>query len=90
MIRKQGLAKGGTYDDSIEWKEKRLEDEFEPFILSEKYMTEKDDRVREMDVPERIQVRLTATHNMLHFSPMHLTVHVQIVFHASNKYALTI
>ncbi|XXG50559.1 hypothetical protein AAC387_Pa02g4549 [Persea americana] len=56
MIRKQGLAKGGTYDDSIEWKEKRLEDEFEPFILSEKYMTEKDDRVREMDVPERIQL----------------------------------
>lgn len=49
QLRKQGL-------DSSEWKERRLEDEFEPIVLSEKYMTEKDDRIREIDVPERIQV----------------------------------
>ena len=49
QLRKQGL-------DSGEWRERRLEDEFEPIILSEKYMTEKDDRIREIDIPERMQV----------------------------------
>lgn len=49
QLRKQGL-------DSGEWRERRLEDEFEPIILSEKYMTEKDDRMREIDIPERMQV----------------------------------
>lgn len=47
--RKQGL-------DSSEWRERRLEDEFEPIILSEKYMTEKDDHIRMNDIPERMQV----------------------------------
>lgn len=42
--------------DSSEWRERRLEDEFEPIVLSEKYMTEKDDQIRELDVPERMQV----------------------------------
>ncbi|XP_058105794.1 transcription elongation factor SPT6 homolog [Magnolia sinica] len=56
LLRKRGLQKGGSYDDSGEWREKRLEDEFEPSILAEKYMTEKDDRIREIDVPERIQL----------------------------------
>lgn len=51
MLRKQGMARG-----SGDWVEKRLEDEFEPFILSEKYMTPKDDAIRETDIPERIQV----------------------------------
>lgn len=49
QLRKQGL-------DSGEWRERRLEDEFEPIILSEKYMTEKDDQIRMTDVPERMQV----------------------------------
>lgn len=49
QLRKQGL-------DSGEWRERRLEDEFEPIVLSEKYMTEKDDLIRELDVPERMQV----------------------------------
>lgn len=49
--RQQGL-------DLSEWKEKKLEDEFEPIVLSEKYMTVKDDQIREIDVPERIQVHL--------------------------------
>lgn len=46
----------GRQDESGEWKEKRLEDEFEPIILSEKYMTEKDERIRKIDIPERMQV----------------------------------
>ncbi|KAF8410945.1 hypothetical protein HHK36_003482 [Tetracentron sinense] len=61
MLRKQGLAKIGKFDDSGEWREKRLEDEFEPFILTEKYMTEKDDQIREIDVAERIQVSEEST-----------------------------
>lgn len=52
MLRKQSLA-SSVGDGS--WGEKKLEDEFEPFILSEKYMTPKDDVIRETDVPERIQ-----------------------------------
>lgn len=42
--------------DTHEWREKRLEDEFEPIVISEKYMTEKDDQIREIDIPERMQV----------------------------------
>ncbi|XP_042395241.1 transcription elongation factor SPT6 homolog [Zingiber officinale] len=53
MLRKQSLA--SSVGDSS-WGEKKLEDEFEPFILSEKYMTPKDDSIRETDVPERIQL----------------------------------
>ncbi|KAK9170565.1 hypothetical protein Syun_002705 [Stephania yunnanensis] len=56
MLRKQGLAKTSRYEDSGEGKERRLEDEFEPFILTEKYMTQKDDYIREIDIPERIQL----------------------------------
>ncbi|XP_073017502.1 transcription elongation factor SPT6 homolog isoform X1 [Primulina eburnea] len=33
-----------------------LEDQFDPSVLSEKYMTEKDDRIREIDIPERMQI----------------------------------
>ncbi|KAM7529941.1 hypothetical protein LguiB_033351 [Lonicera macranthoides] len=55
-LRKQGLAKMGRYEETGEWKERRLEDEFEPIILSEKYMTEKDDEIREIDIPERMQI----------------------------------
>lgn len=53
MLRKQGLEK-----DVDTGAVKRLEDEFEPFIVSEKYMTPKDDMIREADVPERIQVTI--------------------------------
>ncbi|GKV32699.1 hypothetical protein SLEP1_g41286 [Rubroshorea leprosula] len=49
QLRKQGL-------DSAEWRERRLEDEFEPTVLSEKYMTEKDDQIRMTDIPERMQI----------------------------------
>ncbi|ONK61390.1 uncharacterized protein A4U43_C08F29410 [Asparagus officinalis] len=54
MLRKQGIARAAS--DAGGLGEKRLEDEFEPFILSEKYMTHKDDKIRETDVPERIQL----------------------------------
>ena len=49
LLRKQGI-------DSNEWNERRLEDQFEPTVLIEKYMTEKDDQVRMTDIPERMQV----------------------------------
>ncbi|PQP93583.1 transcription elongation factor SPT6-like [Prunus yedoensis var. nudiflora] len=49
QLRKQG-------SDSNECRDRKLEDEFEPSVLSEKYMTEKDDQIRELDVPERIQI----------------------------------
>ncbi|XP_057817210.1 transcription elongation factor SPT6-like isoform X2 [Cryptomeria japonica] len=57
--RKQGLKArgfdglGGLDDDQGG---RRLEDEFEPSILAEKYMTAKDDDIRETDVPERFQL----------------------------------
>jgi transcription elongation factor SPT6 len=52
--RKQDLER----DDTSRFAPKQIEDEFEPFILSEKYMTPKDDIIRESDVPERLQVGL--------------------------------
>ncbi|KAB2010238.1 hypothetical protein ES319_D10G224600v1 [Gossypium barbadense] len=54
LLRKQGL-------DSSEQKEGRLEDQFEPTVLSEKYMTEKDDQIRMTDVPERMQISEEST-----------------------------
>ncbi|KAI4348564.1 hypothetical protein L6164_009273 [Bauhinia variegata] len=44
-----------------EYKETRLEDEFEPIVLSEKYMTEKDDQIRRRDLPERMQISEEST-----------------------------
>ncbi|PQQ20025.1 transcription elongation factor SPT6-like [Prunus yedoensis var. nudiflora] len=49
QLRKQG-------SDSNECRDRKLEDEFEPSVLSEKYMTEKDDQIRDLDIPERIQI----------------------------------
>lgn len=48
-LRKQSLGPG-------ESRENRMEDEFEPVVLAEKYMTTKDDKIRERDIPERKQV----------------------------------
>ncbi|XP_010528633.1 PREDICTED: transcription elongation factor SPT6 homolog [Tarenaya hassleriana] len=53
-LRKKGLA-------SNERMERRLEDEFEPTVLSEKYMTEKDDEIRILDIPERMQISEEST-----------------------------
>lgn len=55
--RKQGLRAKGLDGEGIDDEGfKRLEDEFEPSILAEKYMTAKDDQIRETDVPERFQL----------------------------------
>lgn len=57
-LRKLGTSKTSSrsYDDSGEWKERGLGGHFEPSVLSEKYMTEQDDEIREADIPERMQV----------------------------------
>ncbi|XP_047330082.1 transcription elongation factor SPT6 homolog [Impatiens glandulifera] len=55
-LRKKGISKSGKFDEFGEQRERRLEDEFEPIILSEKYMTGKDDMIREIDIPERMQI----------------------------------
>ncbi|KAG9454791.1 hypothetical protein H6P81_007695 [Aristolochia fimbriata] len=49
QVRKEGLARRNDMH-------RAFEDEFEPFILEEKFMTKKDNRIRETDVPERIQL----------------------------------
>ncbi|KAJ4828346.1 Transcription elongation factor spt6, partial [Turnera subulata] len=54
QLRKRGLESG-------EWQERRLEDEFEPIVLSEKYMTEKDEQIRTTDIPERMQISEEST-----------------------------
>ncbi|KAL6610566.1 hypothetical protein ACP70R_040535 [Stipagrostis hirtigluma subsp. patula] len=54
LLRKQELEREAA--NSGELRGKRLEDEFEPFILAEKYMTAKDELIKENDVPERIQL----------------------------------
>ncbi|PPR92538.1 hypothetical protein GOBAR_AA28127 [Gossypium barbadense] len=54
QLRKQGL----DYSDQ---KERRLEDQFEPTVLSEKYMTVKDDEIRTIDIPERMQISEEST-----------------------------
>ncbi|KAK8480758.1 hypothetical protein V6N13_092320 [Hibiscus sabdariffa] len=54
LLRKQGL----DYSDQ---KGRRLEDQFEPAVLSEKYMTEKDDEIRMIDIPERMQISEEST-----------------------------
>ncbi|KAF8715916.1 hypothetical protein HU200_026878 [Digitaria exilis] len=52
--RKQEIEREAA--NSGEFRGKRLEDEFEPFILAEKYMTTKDEQIKENDVPERMQL----------------------------------
>ncbi|KAJ7976530.1 Transcription elongation factor spt6 [Quillaja saponaria] len=54
LRRKEGL-------NISDYKETRLEDEFEPIVLSEKFMTEKDNQIREIDIPERMQVSEEST-----------------------------
>ncbi|KAM1234373.1 hypothetical protein ACFX13_004034 [Malus domestica] len=53
-LRKQGL-------DSGEWRNMRIKDQFEPSVLSEKYMTDKDEQIQALDIPERIQIYETCT-----------------------------
>ncbi|XP_062180009.1 transcription elongation factor SPT6 homolog isoform X2 [Phragmites australis] len=53
-LRKQDLEREAA--NSGDLRGNRLEDEFEPFILAEKYMTAKDEQIKEIDVPERMQL----------------------------------
>ncbi|CAI0381319.1 unnamed protein product [Linum tenue] len=55
------LRKQQGLDSNNEWRERRLEDEFEPSVLSEKYMTQKDEQVRLSDIPERMQISEEST-----------------------------
>ncbi|CAD6343409.1 unnamed protein product [Miscanthus lutarioriparius] len=57
-LRKQELEREAA--NSVELRGARLEDEFEPFILAEKYMTTKDEQIKENDVPERMQIPFIA------------------------------
>ncbi|KQK05622.1 transcription elongation factor SPT6-like isoform X2 [Brachypodium distachyon] len=61
-LRKQELERDAF--NSGELRGNRLEDEFEPFILAEKYMTAKDEQIKENDVPERIQLSEELTGNI--------------------------
>ncbi|KAL8133543.1 hypothetical protein AgCh_008853 [Apium graveolens] len=55
--RKQGLTEMSGFDDPPgRRKELRNIGGFDPTILSEKYMTEKDDIIRNIDFPERLQI----------------------------------
>ncbi|KAJ0797991.1 putative tex-like protein, HTH domain superfamily [Helianthus annuus] len=58
MQRKLKLGNISRYEEAGE---RRLEDEFDPIILSEKYMTEYDKRIREIDIPERMQISEEST-----------------------------
>ncbi|KAD6119651.1 hypothetical protein E3N88_10922 [Mikania micrantha] len=51
-----GPTKVNKYDETSESKEAKAEDEFEPIINSEKYMTKKDDHIEKTDIPERMQI----------------------------------
>ncbi|KAL8155294.1 hypothetical protein AgCh_000606 [Apium graveolens] len=60
--RKQGLTEMSGFDDPPGRRnELRNIGGFDPTILSEKYMTEKDDNIRNIDFPKRLQLR-----NMIH------------------------
>ncbi|CAN0922993.1 Transcription elongation factor SPT6 homolog [Linum grandiflorum] len=50
------LRKQHGLDSDNERLEARLEHEFEPMVLAGKYMTEKDDEIRQTDIPERMQM----------------------------------
>ena len=52
--REKDLKRAAAISSESRWN--TLEDEFEPRILAEKYMTSKDEEIRRTDVPERIQV----------------------------------
>ncbi|GMH28309.1 hypothetical protein Nepgr_030152 [Nepenthes gracilis] len=52
-VRQLQRDKGSRYDDGGKM---RLEDEYEPSILIGKYMTQKDEEIRKIDIPERMQL----------------------------------
>ncbi|KAL0453260.1 UNVERIFIED_CONTAM: Transcription elongation factor SPT6 [Sesamum latifolium] len=61
MLKTLRIRKLEVRDRFTEVGERSLEDQFDPSILSEKYMTGKDDQIREIDVPERMQISEEST-----------------------------
>ncbi|GJX76135.1 transcription elongation factor SPT6 [Tanacetum coccineum] len=61
LQRKIQVERRNRHDETDEWKKRDLEDEFEPIIISEKYMTKQDDLIREIDIPERMQITEKST-----------------------------
>ncbi|RVW76556.1 Transcription elongation factor SPT6-like [Vitis vinifera] len=59
--RKKSLARIDQFDNSGRQMEGSLKNVYEPFILTEKYLTEKDDLIRNIDMPERIQISEEST-----------------------------
>ncbi|KAI3786502.1 hypothetical protein L1987_40238 [Smallanthus sonchifolius] len=53
---KLGPTRVSKYGETRESKEAKVEDEFEPIINSEKYMTKKDGHIKKTDIPERMQI----------------------------------
>ncbi|KAL8162313.1 hypothetical protein V2J09_013802 [Rumex salicifolius] len=60
-LRQINLEQRGRYEESGEWRERKLEEEFEPIIVEEQYITEKDNVIRLNDVPERLQILAEST-----------------------------
>nr|GEW20626.1 transcription elongation factor SPT6 homolog [Tanacetum cinerariifolium] len=55
------VERRNRHDETDERKERDIEDEFEPIVISEKYITKKDDLIREIDIPERMQISEKST-----------------------------
>ncbi|KAL9240041.1 hypothetical protein vseg_014304 [Gypsophila vaccaria] len=56
--RRMNLERARRFDETSE---RRLEEEFEPSVLSDKYMTSEDEIIKEIDIPERIQISEKST-----------------------------
>nr|GFA33939.1 transcription elongation factor SPT6 homolog [Tanacetum cinerariifolium] len=61
LQRKLQVEQRNMHDETDERKERDIEDEFEPIVISEKYMTKKDDLIQEIDIPERMQISEKST-----------------------------
>lgn len=62
QLRKQHIS--STDNDS--GLERKLENEYEPSILVEKYLTERDEQIRQNDLPERMQVKSSNGYMYIH------------------------
>ncbi|KAL7097644.1 hypothetical protein ACP275_10G156800 [Erythranthe tilingii] len=62
LLRLRKLEVRDKFDETHEGS---LEDQFDPSILSEKYMTEKDNEIRKLDVPERMQKSQESSSHLL-------------------------
>ncbi|KAK9725960.1 hypothetical protein RND81_05G180000 [Saponaria officinalis] len=56
--RRENLERVRRFDETGE---RRIEDEFEPSLISDKYLTPQDEIIKEIDIPERIQISEKST-----------------------------